>query len=134
MLPFNNFLSYLTGFLPPLKIHHRWDVQPTITKTYFSMFIAQACSSAVQWPVLVWATFLWLQKLKRLLNRTFTQFPQILAKVHCASSTVYFTGIGWPSFRCLFYESVIFDHRTQGMYPPSWAGPGSEKNFPYFIF
>ena len=35
-------------------------------------------------------------------QKSFTQFPQILADVRYASSTIYLMGIGWFSLRRLF--------------------------------
>ena len=32
------------------------------------------------------------------------------------------------------FEMLTFAHPNKGTYPQSWAGPASEKNFPYFIF
>ena len=37
-----------------------------------------------------------------LIEKSFTQFPQILADVRYASSTIYLIGMGWLSLRRLF--------------------------------
>ena len=65
-----------------------------MTKTV-KMFVDQSHVSAVKGSIWDLSNFLWLQKLKELLiEKCFTQLPQILADVRYASSTSYLLRMG----------------------------------------